>query len=65
MVFDFTFLIRIDPLRAKPNYQTPFSGITTDLSNTSAKKKKKKKNFWENFKVLETLDFAWNALLHS
>ena len=37
MVLDFIFLIRIDPVRAKPNYQTPFSGITTDLSNTSAK----------------------------
>ena len=37
MVFDFTFLIRIDPLRAKLNYQTPFSGITTELRNTSAK----------------------------
>ena len=51
MVFDFTFLIRIDPLRAKPNYQTPFSGITTDLSNPSAKIA----NFWENF---ESLDFV-------
>ena len=38
MVFDFTFLIRIDPHRAKPNYQTPFSGITIDLGNPSAKK---------------------------
>ena len=37
MVLDFIFLIRIDPLLAKPNYQTPFSGIITDLSNTSAK----------------------------
>ena len=42
MVFDFTFLIRIDPILAKPNYQTPFSGITTDLSSPSPK----------NFKIL-------------
>ena len=48
-VFDFTFLIRIDPRRAKPNYQTPFSGITTDLSNPSAKNCKflrKFRNTW-------------------
>ena len=37
MVFDFAFWIRIDTLRAEPNYQTSFSGITTDLSNSSAK----------------------------
>ena len=36
MVFDFAFLVRIDRVRAKPNYQTPFSGITIDLSNPSA-----------------------------
>ena len=62
MVFDFAFLVRIDPVRAKPNYQTPFSGITTDLSNTSAKNCKFLRKFQ---RVLETLDFAWNGLLHS
>ena len=36
MVFDFALWIRIDTLRAEPNYQTPFIGINIDLSNTSA-----------------------------
>ena len=60
--FYFAFWIRIDTLRAKPNNQTPFSGITIDLSNPSAKKYK----FFEKIsKVLETLNFVWNGLLHS
>ena len=62
MVFDFAFLIRIDPHRAKPYYQTPLSGITIDLCNPGAESC----NFFEKMsKILETPNFVRNGLLHS
>ena len=45
MVFDFALWIRIDTLRAGPNYQTPFSGINIDLSNPSAEDCKSLRKF--------------------
>ena len=62
MVFDFAFLVRIDPHRAKPNYQTPFSGITIDLV---LPKCRKMQIFEKISKVLETLHFVRNGLPHS
>ena len=45
MVFDVALWIRIDTLRAGPNYQTPFSGINIDLSNPSAEDCKSLRKF--------------------